>query len=46
MPKMTKTQLKATGRAIMAKAKAIRKAKPSKKWRDCVSEAAKTIKKK
>lgn len=45
MPKMTKTQLKATGKAIMAKAKAIREKSPRKAWRQCVSEAAKSMKK-
>lgn len=41
MAKMTKKELAAQGRKIMAKAKEIRKKNPGKKWQKCVSEAAK-----
>jgi len=43
MAKLTKTQLAAKGRAIMRKAKEIRKQHPNKKWQNCVKEAAKKI---
>jgi len=43
MAKLTKTQLAAKGRAIMAKAKEIRKKHPSMKWTNCVSQAAKSM---
>ena len=45
MAKLTKTQLAATGRRIMAEAKKIRKAHPTKKWTTCVKEAGKKMKK-
>lgn len=41
MAKLTKSQLAARGRKIMAKAKEIRKNNPGKKWTDCVKQAAK-----
>jgi hypothetical protein len=41
MAKKTKAQMKAMGTSIMAEAKRIRKASPSKKWQTCVSEAGK-----
>lgn len=46
MPKLTKTQLAAKGKRIMAEAKRIRKASPSKKWQNCVKEAGKKVGKK
>ncbi len=41
MAKLTKTQLAAKGRAIMKKAKEIRKEHPTMKWQNCVKMAAK-----
>ena len=41
MAKLTKKQLSEMGKKIMAKAKAIRKKNPGKKWQTCVKEAAK-----
>lgn len=41
MKKTSKTKLAARGRAIMARAKKIRREHPSKKWTTCVKEAAK-----
>ncbi|MBR3831603.1 MAG: hypothetical protein IKJ52_10220 [Muribaculaceae bacterium] len=46
MSKMTKKELSAMGSKIMAKAKAIRKEHPNKKWQTCVKEAGKACKKK
>lgn len=46
MSKMTKKELSAMGSKIMAKAKAIRKEHPNKKWQSCVKEAGKACKKK
>jgi hypothetical protein len=43
--KLTKKQLSKKGKKIMDKAKEIREKHPSKKWRNCVSEAAKSLKK-
>ena len=42
---MSPAQIKSKGSAIMAEAKRIRKASPSKDWRTCVGEAAKKLKK-
>jgi hypothetical protein len=44
MAKLTKTQLAAKGKKIMAKAKEIRRKSPGKKWQTCVKEAAKSLK--
>ena len=41
---MTKSELKKTGKSIMADAKKIQKKYPSKSWRDCVSMAGKKYK--
>ena len=46
MAKLTKTQLAAYGKKIMAEAKKIRKANPRKKWTTCVKEGAKIAKRK
>ena len=43
---MTKAQLSAQGKRLMAEAKRIRKAAPGKKWTTCVKEAGKKFKKK
>ena len=45
MAKMTKKELSTMGSKIMAKAKAIRRANPDKKWQNCVKEAGKACKK-
>ena len=45
MSKMSKKELSAMGSKIMAKAKAIRKEHPNKKWQSCVKEAGKACKK-
>ena len=44
MAKKSKAQMSAMGSKIMAEAKRIRKASPSKKWTTCVKEASKKIK--
>lgn len=44
MAKLTKKELAAQGKKIMAKAKEIRKENPRKKWTTCVKEAAKKLK--
>ena len=46
MAKMTKAQLSARGKKIMAAAKTIRRAHSGMKWTSCVGKAAKSFKKK
>lgn len=41
MAKMTKAQLSARGKKIMADAKKIRRSHPGMKWTSCVAKAAK-----
>jgi hypothetical protein len=45
MVKMSKKALGDMGSKIMRKAKAIRRANPSKKWQTCVKEAGKFYRK-
>lgn len=44
MAKMSKAELGKMGSKIMRKAKEIRRKSPSKKWQNCVKEAAKQVK--
>lgn len=41
--KKNSSKIGATGRKIMAKAKAIRKKNPGMKWQNCVKKAAKSL---
>lgn len=45
MAKLIRKQLSAMGTSIMSEAKRIRKANPNKKWKTCVKEAAKKVRK-
>jgi hypothetical protein len=43
MAKISKSQLRANGKKITARAKSIRRANPGKKWTTCMKDAGKQL---